>query len=101
MLFRSPASACEDVAARYPTHNAAYWANVTKGMDFSSEDKVDGDQFNRILWTGLMGDKPYPSTPTGLDLRANRAELLARYRANSQQAPVQSSQNVVGTGGGQ
>jgi hypothetical protein len=27
-----------------------------------------------------MGKKPYPSAPTGLDLRLNREELLARYR---------------------
>jgi hypothetical protein len=96
-----PSSACENVTALYPTHNATYWANVTKGMDFSKEDLVDGAQFNRILWKGLMGSKPYPASPSGRDLRANRAELLARYRANSQQVPVQSSQNVVGTGGGQ
>jgi hypothetical protein len=28
----------------------------------------------------MMGGKPYPAAPTGLDLRQNRAELLARYR---------------------
>ncbi len=78
------------------------WAVVTKGMDFSKEDQVDGAQFNRILWKGLMGPKPYPATPTGLDLRANRAQLLERYRATSEQVPVQSSQKLVaGTGGGQ
>jgi DNA-binding beta-propeller fold protein YncE len=32
-----------------PSHDAAYWAAVTKGMDFSVEDHVDGAQFNRIL----------------------------------------------------
>ena len=58
----------------HPTHDAAYWAAATKGMDFSKEDLVDGAQFNRILWQGLMGLKPYPATPSGLDLRANRAE---------------------------
>ena len=86
----------------HPTHDAAYWAAVTKGMDFSVEDHVDGAKFNRILWQGLMGSKPYPATPSGLDLRANRAQLLERYRANSEQVPVQSSQkSVEGTGGGQ
>jgi hypothetical protein len=49
-----------------------------------------------------MGSKPYPATPSGLDLRANRAQLLERYRASSEQVPVQSSQRLVeGTGGGQ
>jgi len=27
-----------------------------------------------------MGNKPYPATPTGMDLRQNREELLERYR---------------------
>jgi DNA-binding beta-propeller fold protein YncE len=37
-----------------PTHDAAWWAERTKGMDFSAEDKIDPALFNRILWTGLM-----------------------------------------------
>ena len=86
----------------HPTHDAAYWAAATKGMDFSKEDQVDGAQFNRILWKGLMGSKPYPATPSGLDLRANRAQLLERYRATSEQGSVQSSQKpAAATGGGQ
>jgi hypothetical protein len=48
-------------------------------MDFSAEDRFDFARYNRILWKGLMGDKPYPAAPSGLDLRQNRAELLARY----------------------
>ena len=52
----------------------------TKGMDFSSEDKFNFAQYNRILWTGLMGDKPYPDRPTGKDLRKNRKEYLANQR---------------------
>jgi YVTN family beta-propeller protein len=96
--------ACQVAGHRvlYPKHDAAYWAAVTKGMDFSVEDHVDGAQFNRILWQGLMGSKPYPATPSGLDLRANRAQLLAPYRSNSQQVPAEPSQKVAdGTGGGQ
>jgi len=68
-----------------PTHDAAYWAKVTRGMDFSAEDRFDFAQYNRILWQGLMGNKPYPATPSGLDLRSDRAELLARYRKALQQ----------------
>jgi DNA-binding beta-propeller fold protein YncE len=82
----------------HPTHDAAYWAAVTKGMDFSVEDHVDGAQFNRILWQGLMGSKPYPATPSGLDLRTNRAQLLERYRVESEQVPVQPSQKLTGGG---
>ncbi|MDR3699902.1 MAG: beta-propeller fold lactonase family protein [Candidatus Sulfopaludibacter sp.] len=62
------------------THNAKYWAKATKGMDFDEEDRVDPLDFNHILWKGLMGKKPYPARQTGLDLRLNREELLARYR---------------------
>jgi YVTN family beta-propeller protein len=93
LLTDLPPSACNGVAVLHPTHNAAYWAKVTKGMDFSTEDKVNGEQFNRILWQGLMGDKPYPSTPTGLDHRANREELLKRYRANLQQQTERSEES--------
>ena len=44
-----------------PTHNAKYWARVTKGMDFTDADLVDPAGFNRILWKGMMGNKPYPA----------------------------------------
>jgi YVTN family beta-propeller protein len=71
-----------------PTHDAAYWASATQGMDFSVEDRVDPVAFNRILWQGLMGAEPYPNTSTGADLRANRKELLKRYRATSQPQSV-------------
>jgi DNA-binding beta-propeller fold protein YncE len=62
------------------THNAKYWARVTKGMDFSSEDKFNFARYNRILWKGLMGKKPYPAAASGKDLRQNRKEYLANYR---------------------
>jgi hypothetical protein len=64
-----------------PTHDAAYWASATKGMDFSVEDRVDPIAFNRILWRGLMGAEPYPNSASGADLRENRKELLERYGA--------------------
>jgi DNA-binding beta-propeller fold protein YncE len=62
------------------THSAEYWAGVTKGLDFTDPDRVDSAVYNRILWKGLMGNKPYPAAPTGMDLRKNRKPLLARYR---------------------
>ena len=62
------------------THNAKYWARVTKGMDFSSQDKFNFARYNRILWKGLMGNKPYPAASTGKDLRQNRKEYLANYQ---------------------
>jgi hypothetical protein len=44
-----------------PRHDADYWARVTVGFDFSEADQVPPAQFNRVLWTGLMGNKPYPA----------------------------------------
>lgn len=43
-----------------PTHDAQYWAQVSAGMDFTVEDNFDFATYNRILWSGLMGDQPYP-----------------------------------------
>ena len=63
-----------------PSHDATYWARASEGMDFTSEDRVDPAGFNRLLWQGLMGHKPYPAGPSGKDLRHNRAALLVRYR---------------------
>ncbi len=50
--------------ARIPksTHNAAYWARVTRGLDFSDADRVDPLLYNRILWRGMMRGKPYPAS---------------------------------------
>jgi len=45
-----------------PQHDAAYWDAVTAGFDFSDADRVPPAQFNRVLWTGLMGGKPYPAS---------------------------------------
>jgi hypothetical protein len=50
-----------------PQHDAEYWERVTAGFDFSEADQVPTAQFNRVLWTGLMGDKPYPVIRSGFD----------------------------------
>ncbi len=67
-----------------PTPDAKYWSRVTRGMDFDDADEVDGVTFNRILWKGMMGNRPYPGTPTGKDLRQNRDKILAEYRRTLQ-----------------
>jgi YVTN family beta-propeller protein len=59
-----------------PTHDAAWWEARTKDFDFSREDRVDSGKFNRVIWEGLMGDKPYPTERSGADLRENRQQLL-------------------------
>lgn len=40
-----------------PTHNAKYWAKKTRGFDFSAEDRVPPDLYNKILWEGLKGTR--------------------------------------------
>jgi DNA-binding beta-propeller fold protein YncE len=67
-----------------PTHDSTYWASVTKGLNFSSEDLLNGAEYNRILWKGLKDDVSYPAAPSGLNLRNNRAALLSRYRSVQQ-----------------
>lgn len=54
------------------THDAKYWAQVTKGMDFTTEDRIDFTRYNRILRNGMMGNKPYPTAPTARDARESR-----------------------------
>jgi YVTN family beta-propeller protein len=95
-----PSATCQGIAALYPKHNAVYWAKVTEGMDFSIADHVDAKQFNRILWKGLMGDKPYPEKPSGLDLRANRQQLLERYRAAQRAQSVSTVESPASSSGG-
>ncbi len=53
-----------DVKAK---HDAQYWARVTAGFDFSRADQVPPAQFNRVLWTGMMGAKPYPAVSQDRD----------------------------------
>lgn len=51
------------------THGAAYWAKVMRDQNFSHEDALDVLRFNRELWRGMKGGKPYP------DIRAGAREL--------------------------
>jgi len=64
-------------AAPAPLHDAQWWAQRTAGMDFSAEDRLDADQYNRLLWRGIKGSQAYPETRSGKDLRRNRATLIA------------------------
>ncbi len=75
-----PSSTSNHTSIPQSTHSSAYWAAATKGMDFSAEDRIDFNRYNRILWQGLMGNRLYPETPSGLDLRKNRAALLKSYQ---------------------
>jgi hypothetical protein len=57
-----------------PQHSAQYWDKATAGFDFSEADQVPTAKFNRVLWKGLMGTKPYPELKT--PLLANHASEL-------------------------
>jgi YVTN family beta-propeller protein len=48
-----------------PTHDARYWAKVTKGMNFDDADELDFAAYNRIVWKGLKGKQPYPDKHYG------------------------------------
>ena len=52
-------------AIPHPTHDAAWWEAQTKGMDFSQADRIPTEKFNRILWKGMMGGRPYPALKPG------------------------------------
>ncbi len=49
-----------------PAHDAAYWAAHTAGFDFSKEDRVPDDLYNRVLWAGLKGTA-YPASGADRD----------------------------------
>jgi YVTN family beta-propeller protein len=69
-----------------PSHDAAYWADKTKGFDFSAEDKLDSDSFNLVLWQGLKGEsQPYPAERDGRDLSKHRDALLHAQRKSKNQ----------------
>jgi DNA-binding beta-propeller fold protein YncE len=44
-----------------PTHSADYWVKATAKFDFSHADEVPADKFNRVVWKGIKGDRPYPT----------------------------------------
>jgi hypothetical protein len=44
-----------------PTHDAQYWAAKTRGFDFSGEDRVPAELYNKILWEGLKGTAAPPA----------------------------------------
>jgi DNA-binding beta-propeller fold protein YncE len=38
-----------------PTHDVQYWAARTRDFDFSGEDRVPKELYNKILWEGIKG----------------------------------------------
>jgi len=70
LKLNQPASAFHD--AQPP----AYWARLTRGFDWSQEDRIPAVLFNQILWKGLTGGAPYPIARSGNDLSQHRDEVL-------------------------
>jgi DNA-binding beta-propeller fold protein YncE len=76
------------------THDSVYWARVTKGLDFSDSDRVDPLLYNRILWKGMMHNRPYPPSlrkphsDDDDDDRGERAENQPRRDRNSTKKKV-------------
>jgi hypothetical protein len=95
-----------DSAYTKPRHDAAYWAAKTEDMDFSAEDRLDTPRFNRILWSGLMGESvPFPEHPAPRNLRRHRDRLLRNFarrklaRHNAEAGgPAQTLKPVPGGG---
>lgn len=63
-------------AAFHDAQPSAYWARLTRGFDWSQEDRVPAVLFNQILWKGLTGGAPYPIARSGKDLSQHRDEVL-------------------------
>jgi YVTN family beta-propeller protein len=66
---------------RRELHEAAWWAEKFAGYDFHDADRIDAETFSRVLWEGTMGDLPYPTERSGLNLRRHRTRLLRKWRA--------------------
>jgi YVTN family beta-propeller protein len=76
----------EKAAAPGGGHDSVYWAEKTRGFDFSAEDKLDSERFNLVLWNGLKGnDQAYPAGRNGRDLRKHRATLLRNLNKSKNQ----------------
>lgn len=57
-----------------PTHSVEYWAAKTRGFDFSAEDRVPADLYNKILWEGLKGTPaPVPHTRFQMISKADKS----------------------------
>jgi DNA-binding beta-propeller fold protein YncE len=57
-------------------HDGAWWQAATRQFDFSKPDSLDNEAFNRVLWKGIVGRKPYPSRGSGRDLNAGHSGPL-------------------------
>jgi YVTN family beta-propeller protein len=68
--------------------DVAYWTRHMKGFTFTDADENDEGAFNRVVWAGMMGGRPYPTTRSGADLRRDRATLLANWSHRQNAAKI-------------
>lgn len=66
-----------DPAAFHFKQTPAYWAKVTRGMQWGKEDENPAPLIERIYWEGLNPGVRYPSIRSGADLSRDRARILA------------------------
>jgi YVTN family beta-propeller protein len=55
-----------------PRHSANWWKEKLGDQNFEQEDRLETDEYNRVLWEGVMGSQPYPLVRDGRDLREGR-----------------------------
>ena len=81
-----------------PTHNAKYWAAKTRGFDFSGEDRVPADLYNKILWEGLKGT-PAPVPHSRFQKIADKDDKDAKAGKAADKKTTTSKQPSRDTGG--
>jgi YVTN family beta-propeller protein len=69
-------------AAFHFAQTPAYWAKVTRGMQWDREDENPAPQIERIYWNGLKPGVSWPKERSGDDLRRDRTRLLVSFEAN-------------------
>lgn len=60
-LVQPNARRADAAEALKPLHDTAWWAERTRGFDFTDADRNDSALYNRVLWEGTMDSKPYPT----------------------------------------
>jgi YVTN family beta-propeller protein len=77
-----PACATGSAALQSPPvpdlHGRAWWAGRTSRFDFSREDRIDADAFNRVLVEGITGSSGRRTRPRGATRAPARSLAAAR-----------------------
>jgi len=55
-------------------HSGTWWEQQSQAnhLVWNGPDKNDASLYNRLLWTGIMGDKPYPPNAGASDFAGSR-----------------------------